>query len=103
MFVSLLIRTEQINLAKKEKSSLDEYEKEIINTFETLKQIQKESPIDEFDLIKNWTLLIGTDNETGNNIATMQRMSIMLFMSEILFWDLKWEEIVDVYTNKHTV
>lgn len=97
IFTKLLLNTQYSNPVK---DVLNGYEEEIVNTFEGLKKVQKEAPIEQFDLIKNWTVLIGTDNETGNTITTMQRMTIILFISETLFWDLEWEEIIYAYKNK---
>lgn len=100
MFTGLLLSTQILN---KDKNILETYEKEIIDTFNNLKNIQRDVPIAHFDLIKNWTILIGTDNETGNTISTMQRMSIILFMAEMFFDDLEWEEIIDAYRNKQII
>ena len=98
MFIGLLLNTQYSNPTK---NVLETYEQEIIDTFENLKDIQKEVPIYEPDLMRNWTVLIATDNETGNTISTMQRMSIILFMVETIFHDLDWQEIIDAYRNKH--
>lgn len=50
MFTGLLLSTQILN---KDKNILETYEKEIIDTFNNLKNIQRDVPIAHFDLIKN--------------------------------------------------
>lgn len=81
----------------------------IIEAFETdlnsiyLSLDQGYSDRDSIEVINNFIMLIGVDNESGKVIGTVHRFSIAILITKLLFKGITWEEIINAYKEKSRI
>jgi hypothetical protein len=78
------------------------YEKDVKQVYEDLQFIVAEEK-DRIAHVRNLILIVGTDNETESITSSIHRFAISIFIVELLFEGITWEEIVEAYKLKSGV
>ena len=85
---------------------------EIIDTFEiemndflnTLRKWREESGMeDNKSAIIEMITFVASSNELGQDIVTIQRFTIAVFLAELLFEGITWDEMVEAFRKKSMV
>ena len=97
MFNSIIITAEKSNLAKNKE--MPNYELELNSIIEALIKTNEEHPVERETLIKNWIILIGTDNETQQTLSTIQRMAIAIYLLYLIAPEAFWEDLEKTYLS----
>lgn len=102
-FLSIVLKADNIHMSKEGTHIVEAYQDEIQEIFDVLENSQREEMIEPLKLVNNWILLMGCNHEMGDNIVTIQRFTIAIFLATQIFESITWEEITEAYKNKSQV
>jgi hypothetical protein len=94
-------REKLVNVPEGE-SIVEAYERDVKQVYEDLQFVKSEGQ-DAIEHARNLILIIGTDNETESITSSIHRFAISIYIVELLFEDITWEEIVEAYKAKSGV
>lgn len=101
-FFSLIDIENEVALLQDKPEIIADVEIEMNEILEKLENMLKETDQDREDIINDLMVYIGSDNEM-DPVLTIERMTIAIFISTVLFHDATWEELTDAYLKKSEV
>jgi hypothetical protein len=87
---------------REEENFIGQVEYEINDIVQILVENLKNTDQDDFEIITDLILYVGTDNET-KGIFTVERFAIAIFIAMLLFKDITWDEMTAAYKQKSSV
>lgn len=101
-FLSLIDIENEVALLQDKPEIISDVQIEMNEILQTLQKMLNETDQDREDIINDLMVYIGSDNEM-EPVLTIERMTIAIFISTVLFHDITWEEMTNAYRQKSDV
>lgn len=101
-FLSIMDVENEAAVERDEENFIGQVEYEINDIVQILVENLKNTNQDDFEIITDLILYVGTDNET-KGIFTVERFAIAIFIAMLLFKDITWDEMTAAYKQKSSV